>query len=645
MKSFNFYKEFRIYERDISSLRGEIKLFHNGVCDGNYALIGEKLKILVLLPKEISAKDVKAVFYDAYSDEIVFASQGKRVNFNLQFDCFEFNINSIDSASLYFYYLEINAKAKLYGCKLKNNSVALSFDMPSENRCFQITVTAENNEQEKLRGIIYHIFVDRFRKGKDASASKERILIENWDSHITEYPEYPGAFLKNNTFFGGNLYGICEKLDYLASLGVSIIYLSPVFESPSNHKYDTADYEKIDEGFGGEKAFEDLIKQAKERNIKIILDGVFNHTGADSKYFNKYGRYSTVGAFQSKKSPYYCWYRFTEYPEKYFCWWGIDILPRIFYDTGEAENYFISDDGIVDKWMKKGIYGFRLDVADELSDSFIEKIRRKMCQTNENALLYGEVWEDASTKVAYGVRKKYYLGTELTGVMNYPLRVGIIDYIRNKNSESLDYAINEVMLNMPKKIRDKAMNILGTHDTARTISVLSEIDANGKSNDELSTFKMNAAEYKVAKRRLIAAYTLLTALPGIPTVYYGDEAGVEGYSDPFNRRTYPWGREDTEILNHYKKCGALRKESESFCDGDFNVLHLDNNLFVFERRKGNERFLMVYNNSNFNYKLTVSLEATEVLTNQKSTEFLLISENAYIFKAEKCKIKIGCYFL
>ena len=644
MQKNDFYKKFRIYERDINSLNGEIKIFHNRQYDGNYALIGEKVQIAAFLPRVLSIKEVKAVFSDAYSGDVSFTCFGKTVSSDLYFDIFEFNIDSIASVGLYFIHFEINSETKIYGCKLKNNIITFSFDSPSEKNCFQITVSKENTEQEKIRGIIYHVFVDRFRRVKNTPVCDDAILIDDWYSDITEYPKYPGAYLKNNTFFGGNLYGIIEKLDYLVSLGVSVIYLSPIFESPSNHKYDTGDYEKIDEGFGGEKAFTELIEKAGERNIKIILDGVFNHTGADSKYFNKNARYDSVGAFQSKESPYYNWYRFTEYPEKYVCWWGIDILPRIFYDSGDAEKYFLRENGVIDKWMKKGAYGFRLDVADELSDSFIEKIRTKISETNKNALLYGEVWEDASNKIAYGVRKKYYLGTELSGVMNYPLRIGIIEYIRNKKCDRLDYAINEVMMNMPRKIRDNAMNILGSHDTVRIISALSEIDKEGKSNDELSKLRMNDGEYILAKKRVMSAYTLLATLPGIPTVYYGDEAGVEGYSDPFNRRTFPWGFEDREILEYYKKCGMLRMENAAFCDGDFYVLHLDDDLFIFERKKDKERFLIVYNNSTHNFKVEFSIKVTEKLKDITGQEFLLIPEKAYIFKAERCEIKIGCYF-
>ena len=640
MINFDFYKEFRISETDISSESGKIKISHNKISDGNYASEGEAVTITASLPRGIFATEIRVLFFDGYNNEFLFSEKGLYIESDLKYDKFKFQTDSLKEIGLYFFFFEINADGLIYGYKSKNNILSFSFNSKNTEKRFQITVTKKENS-EVIKGIMYHIFVDRFRRTENTAPGKNGVLIEDWYSHITEYPEYPGAYLKNNTFFGGTLFGVTEKLDYLASLGVSIIYLSPIFESPSNHKYDTADYEKIDEGFGGENAFRELIEAAQKRNIRVILDGVFNDTGADSIYFNKYSKYDSVGAFQSKNSPYYNWYRFTEYPEKYECWWGIDILPRIFYDSGDAEKYFLSKNGVIEKWMQKGILGFRLDVADELSDSFIEKIRNKISEYNKNALLYGEVWEDASNKIAYGVRKKYYLGNELSGVMNYPLRDGIIDYIRNKSCEKLDYAINDVIFNMPKTIREKTMNILGSHDTPRIISALSRENAESKSNADLSTFKMSKPEYEIAKRRVLSAYTLLTFLPGIPTVYYGDEVGVEGYRDPFNRKSFPWGLEDEEILNHFKVCGGLRKDDTLF-NGDLYTLFLDRDILIIERKKGNKRFILIINNSQRNVTVNFTIKLTEVFSNKKDSVFILKPETSYIFQSEKI-CKIGCY--
>ncbi|MBO5373890.1 MAG: glycoside hydrolase family 13 protein, partial [Clostridia bacterium] len=267
-------------------------------------------------------------------------------------------------------------------------------------------------------GIMYHVFVDRFAKSGRFKKKDAAIINEDWYNGIPQYPEYPGADVDNNMFFGGDLYGVIEKLDYIKSLGVNCIYLSPIFDAYSNHKYDTADYMSIDSMFGDEETFELLVKEAKAKGIEIILDGVFNHTGADSLYFNKYGSYSTLGAYQSKESPYYEWFNFKEYPNKYECWWDVQILPRVKSDTPSYKSFILGDGGVIEKWMKKGIAGFRLDVADELSDDFLKTLNNKLKSINPNGIVYGEVWEDASNKIAYDKRKRYFLGNELDSVMN-----------------------------------------------------------------------------------------------------------------------------------------------------------------------------------------------------------------------------------
>ena len=645
MLNREFLEKLRISENDLSKLKGRVKLYHNEKCDGNYAISGETIKVQVSFPRSILICEPSIVVIDGYTNKKIFEKKGLFKEENLNSETYEFIIDNFDELGLYFYFFKLKFyDFSLYGYMDENRELAFSFLAPKEPQMYQITVAKQRSSQTKISGIIYHIFVDRFFKYGSVLPSRNAVMIENWDSKIPEYPKYPGAYMKNNTFFGGNLYGIIEKLEYLKSLGVSIIYLSPIFESASNHKYDTGDYEKIDDMFGGDEALKSLIEEAKKLNIGIIFDGVFNHTGADSKYFNKFATYDSIGAFQSKESKYYDWYRFSSYPDKYDCWWGIDILPRIYYDKGNAEEYFLGDSGIVNKWMRRGILGFRLDVVDELSDSFVEKMRDLISKENKNALLYGEVWEDASNKTAYGKRKKYYLGTELSGVMNYPLRNGIISYIRRKNEAELKYSLNTVMMNMPIDIRNIGMNLLGSHDTERILTALGGCDPSGKSNDELSNIKMQSDEYLIAKKRLMSAYTILCTLPGIPTVYYGDEAGLEGYSDPFNRRTFPWGKEDRELLFHYRKMGKIRTQNEVLFDGDFFLLHLDRKIFVFERKKEDERIITVYNNGTEDARIEFSTVVTDLYEDKSCTESVLKSETAYVFKTREIKdIIIGCY--
>ena len=342
-------------------------------------------------------------------------------------------------------------------------------------------------------GIIYHVFVDRIFRGTETPPSAGGILDPDWENGIPEYPPYPGAPLKNNTFFGGNLDGVRLKLSYIASLGVNCIYLSPIFRAASNHKYDTGDYTTVDEAFGGDAALLRLVAEAEDYGIRIILDGVFNHTGDDSMYFNKYGHYDTVGAYQSKDSPYYSWYDFEKFPDKYTSWWGIDILPRINPDNPECRAYFTGDGGVIEKWMRCGIGGFRLDVADELSDGFIESIKECISKIRPDAILYGEVWEDASNKIAYEKRRSYYHGNALDGVMNYPLRTGIIRYLRFGETEPLRYALTDIMENAPKRIRDAQMNLLGTHDTERILTVLGGEFPEDGDNAAYAAYRMSGA--------------------------------------------------------------------------------------------------------------------------------------------------------
>ena len=416
-------------------------------------------------------------------------------------------------------------------------------------------------------GILYQIFVDRFAKGGDVPVREDAVLNEDWDNGIPQYPPYRGAALANNMFFGGTLWGVAEKLDYLKSLGVSAIYLSPIFKAYSNHKYDTGDYMEIDEMFGGEEAFDHLIAKAKEKNIGILLDGVFNHTGDDSRYFNKYGKYDTLGAYQSPESPWAHWFDFEEYPDRYRCWWGIDILPAVNTDEPSYRNFICGKDGVIRHYLRKGISGWRLDVADELSESLIRAIRSASRKEKSDALLLGEVWEDASDKIAYGKRRSYFCGNELDSVMNYPVGNAIIDYLLSGDSQKLFATVKRLYTHYPKGASDSCMNLLGTHDTERILTRLSGIPDGGRSPEELSTAKLSPTERAFAIQKLKLAWMLLSVMPGVPCIFYGDEAGMEGYYDPFNRRPFPWGREDTGLLDFYRKVGSLRRSLDLFAKG------------------------------------------------------------------------------
>ena len=466
---------------------------------------------------------------------------------------------------------------------------------------FQLTVYEAGREAPDTfaGGMMYHIFVDRFARGGVVPVREDAILEPDWYGGLPQFADRPGGYVENNLFFGGTLWGVAEKLDYLADLGVTVLYLSPIFEAYSNHKYDTGDYRKVDEMFGGDAAFDHLIAEAHKRGIRVILDGVFNHTGSDSRYFNRRGRYDSVGAYQSKESPYYDWFDFEEYPDRYRCWWGIEILPAVTTKHPGYREFICGEDGVIRHYLRRGADGWRLDVADELDRTLLEDIYHAAHAEKPDAPIYGEVWEDASNKIAYSTRRRYFRGHGLDSVMNYPLKEGVIDFIRTGCRDRLFEATAGLYAHYPKATSDLLMNFLGTHDTERVLTVLGGIGEEGRSNDVLATYKMPADVRARAIELLKLAFTLIATLPGVPCIYYGDEAGMEGYHDPFNRMPYPWGREERGLVEHYAALGALRAaHRELFGKGYLRVREdTPEGVFAFERWTDSERILVAVNRS------------------------------------------------
>ena len=319
---------------------------------------------------------------------------------------------------LYWYHFELDTP---WGRSFVRNVGRGVGDFAPDASDFQQTVYDKNfKTPDWLKGgIIYQIFPDRFySSGTEKHDVRPSRVMRRWgDEPFWREEQMNGIW--NNDYFGGDLKGIEEKLLYLANLGVTCIYLNPIFEANSNHRYDTADYEKIDPLLGTEDDLKSLCKTAREQyGISIILDGVFSHTGCDSKYFNIYSNYDDVGAYNSKESPYYPWYKFINWPDEYHSWWGIKLLPEVIEETPEYREYICGKNGILRKWLKCGISGWRLDVADELPDVFLDDLRRAVKDENSDAVIIGEVWEDATTKLAYGERRLYLLGEQLDSVMN-----------------------------------------------------------------------------------------------------------------------------------------------------------------------------------------------------------------------------------
>lgn len=465
---------------------------------------------------------------------------------------------------------------------------------------------------------MYHIFVDRFApRGGERPANA--VYHENWHEEIEQFGAYPGAPVANNEFFGGTLWGVVDKLDHLAELGVGVIYLSPIFKSVSNHKYDTGDYEEVDPQFGGREALDALIAAARERGIGIMLDGVFNHTGDNSKYFDRYGTYGGSGAYHSPKSPYADWFYFKEHPDRYECWWDIPILPKLNLSNPAVHEYFVGEGGIIDTYTKAGVLGWRLDVADELPNAFLDELRHRVkAQTGGNGVVLGEVWENAADKIAYGKRRRYFEGGQLDSVMNYPLRRGIISFVRDGDAAALASTMRSLWGSYPETVCHSLMNILSTHDTDRILTVLGGARDDGRfTNAELREMRMTPAERALAVARLKIAAAVQYTVFGVPSLFYGDEAGLEGYHDPFCRRTYPWGREDRALLSYYKKLGRIRRENPVLAEGTFAIVKEAPHALAFSRKNEKAHIMVAASCADDPFTVQLPGTATDLLSGKR----------------------------
>ena len=444
-------------------------------------------------------------------------------------------------------------------------------------------------------GVFYQIFLDRFRRSGKASRRRDAVYCDDWENGIPEYPPVAGQEYPNNTHFGGDLYGVAEQLPYLKELGVTVLYLSPVASAFSNHKYDTGDYLAVDPSFGGEEALRELFDRAHAMGMRVILDGVFNHVGDDSRYFNRFGKYPSLGACQSKDSPYYPWFHFTSYPDAYECWWGIKNLPR----TVKCESFrsFICGE-VIPKYLHMGADGFRLDVADELDSGFLEEIVASVKREKPDAAVIGEVWEDASNKVSYGERRRYFHGAQLDGVMNYPFRNGMLAFLQEGDASLLREVTSTLFRHYPPKALLHTMNSIGTHDTPRILTLLGGDDGEGVPNDVLARRRMTPEQRTQAIRLLQCGYPLLAALPGVPCIYYGDEAGMEGYGDPFNRRPFPWHAPEPALFRTFRAANRARASEPLFAAEGFELLDSPASTFAFRRFDGEHSLIVVSNRSN-----------------------------------------------
>ncbi len=433
-------------------------------------------------------------------------------------------------------------------------------------------------------GIVYQIFPDRFRRTAKLNVPSAGVtdledlspgavydpktgrVYEDWDT-LPYYIKNTDGSIAHWNFWGGSLAGIEEKLDYIKSLGATIIYLNPIFEARSNHRYDTSDYFKIDPMLGTEEDFRRLCRKAKALGIRIILDGVFNHTGVNSKYYREHPD----------------WFQRDENGDV-VCWWGVKDLPQVDELNPEFSEMICGENGVLRYWLRAGASGWRLDVADELPNEFLMKIRQAVKAEGSDKVVIGEVWEDAGYKFDYGKRMRFLGGKELDSVMNYPVRQDILDYMSCQIG-SAEFAARQMsrMENYPPEAWAGCFNMLGSHDRERILTLLGSEEA----------VKFAAA--------------ILYSLPGVPVIYYGDEVCLEGGKDPDNRRSFPWEQlaAKKEMTEHFRMLGRLRNGSETLKKGSFSAFEGENGTLVVERSFGAETVVFCFDRNTLTWKYLI----------------------------------------
>ena len=629
---------------------------------------GEKINFKIKINKKAMPEKITL---NIFEDNKTNPNCPKRVEYPMTLkgnakDMEEFSeyICTIDSPkipNLLFYYFELKLSGgiiKYYGNNYdETGGVGNIYN--SFPKTYQITTYYANSKTPDWfkKSIIYQIFPDRFFNGNSDGVvnghKKNSFIYGDWNDTPLYIKGQNGEILRWD-FFGGNLLGITKKLDYLKELGITLIYLNPIFKARSNHRYDTGDYKEIDSMLGTEEDFKTLIVEAKKRGIYIILDGVFNHTGMDSKYFNACNTYNSVGAYNSVGSPYYDWYTFYKHPNDYECWWGVKDLPCVNELSPSFMDYIINDkDSVTNKWMQMGIKGWRLDVADELPGDFLKALRKKCQENDKDSILLGEVWEDATNKISYNVRREYVCGEELDSVTNYPFRNYFLDFFANKFDTTKLIAYFEKMKeNYPKENFYSLVNILGTHDVVRILTMAENV---GTQIQDIIYKKQLYREKILQKGGLlrdleIKIFKLIILMqmtfPGIPIIYYGDEAGVRGGADPDNRRTFPWGNENQDILSWYKDLTKIRTNNDFLSTGYFEQININEDVYGLVRysdngtdafgkpvKDNNKKFIFAFVNRNplFPFEVTLKVDDYKEIFKNKS----LTSLKSFFDKDEK----------
>ncbi|MFV0402083.1 MAG: glycoside hydrolase family 13 protein [Oscillospiraceae bacterium] len=568
---------------------------------------GEEITFRIFLPKSLltGAPRLKLFLMDRWDAPILIPMELEEMGYSANAFACRFRP---EEPALYAYCFEVPAPE---GVKELTSARDGTGDFDDNGGLWQLTVydAAMKTPPFLGEGVMYQIFPDRFNRG---GAPKEddrtdRVLREDWNG-VPEWRPNHNGIVENIDFFQGDLEGIRRKLDYLVSLGVTVLYLNPIFEAHSNHRYDTADYRSVDPLLGGEEDFRLLCAEAKEKGVSILLDGVFSHTGADSVYFNKEKHYGEGGAYNDPDSPYRSWYKFSHYPDKYESWWGFETLPNVEETDPSFLEFICGEEGVLSHWLEQGVSGYRLDVADELPDKFLDALHKRVKAENPDAAVLGEVWEDASNKVSYGVRRRYLLGGQLESVMNYPFMNALLQFLRSGNGRGLYETVMRVLENYPPPVIAALMNPLSTHDTERAITVLGGEELSGRDREwQAAHMRLSPQQYGRGRSLYALGGILLYGLPGIPCIYYGDEAGLTGYKDPFNRACYPWGHEDEGLVDFFRILGGIRKAYPIFAEASFEPVTFSSQLASFVRRSedGSKALLFAVNRGESPLRLTL----------------------------------------
>lgn len=597
---------------------------------GEYGFINEA-KVIMNQQKGTNEREIKMDYISTDEHHMnLFSCDVFFENLGLHYFCFKLIING-------------NIKWIKYDAKHSCACITEN-DIPY----WTVTVYEKNfHVPEWAKGkIMYQIFPDRFFRSTAYIPKEIKGRVTKQWGEIPNWAPGEDGEIHNNDYFMGNLKGITEKLEYLSDLGVEILYLNPIFMSQSNHRYDTADYEIVDSYLGSNEDMKELCDEAHKRGISVIIDGVFNHTGNDSKYFNEYGTYDTIGAFQSPQSPYYNWYR-KDSRGGFEYWWGFKNLPVCDGCNSDWQNYIYGKGGVIDKWFSLGIDGIRLDVADELTDEFIENVRIAVKRNKRDGFIIGEVWDNAVTKEGYGKQRTYLLGKGLDSVMNYPFTNAILKFVRFGKYEYFVETLNEILTQYPKEVIFSLMNSLSTHDITRAMTTLV---GDGIQKNEFNWVwdvpysrklqfahnKLDEAKYEKAKKMMKIATTIQYFLPGNPCIYYGDEVGMYGYRDPFNRMCFPWESIDEELHSFFTELGKVRKQFSFIAKANIRIVEATKSILAFERYNEDDRILIVVNRSEHDEKINVP----EIYENSKNVFEMnfnddILSEFGIIIKTSK----------